>query len=831
MRLRIGTLPLAAFLALAFAPGASAGDLQQDVFGNLVYNHNPVFEAGQAHDVVVEPSAGGYRIADAGAEIAICTDPALCSPAPCVNGATLREALCPAGIAGLRVSLGGQNDRLENRTTLDLVACGGPGDDALVGGAGPDRLGGGPGRDELIGGAGSDNLAVDLARQIGQPGPQNSCVPGAGAERFEVLDGGAGRDQIHAGPGDDLVAGGRDDDILTGYAGDDRVDGGSGSDILLGLEGPDRLRGGDDGDFLFGGSGDDDVDGGAGDDALGRTIRYDADGLGGDTAIATAVESGDDRLDGGAGSDNLVAGPGDRVFDTEDSLALLEQGVVDRRLESSDLNGSDRIVGGPGEDLVTYVNRGLPVDVSLDGLANDGSAGERDRVDPDVERVLGGARADVLRADADGAVLFGDLGGDTILGGVGPDLLIGGFDDGADTLAGAAGNDELRGGPGDDGLDGGPGADVLLAGGGDDRALGGPAADGLEGGPGSDLLDGGAGPDCLFGFVLAGAEAAGCPGVGAATPVSGADGGDMLRGGSGIDRLAGGDGEDVADYADRRGRVVVVLPGAPPFWTAPAGADLIAADVEGARSGRGHDLLVGNAGDNVLDGGPGHDQVEGGRGVDRLRGGSGRDLLVSRDGEADAVRCGTKRDLALTDGADELVAALSDLCESVDGAGSRHARATRVRPGGDCALPIRPWGSGRFFLLRLRAALPPGTVVDASSCPARLRGSVARGGTFALDREGSGRRLELRLRGGSPRRCRGSGVRVRRLAVEGGGAGLTVRGRTLAAGGRGAAWTTIDGCRGTRVRVRSGRVAVSAEGRPRRLLGAGQSYAAPEQRP
>jgi Ca2+-binding RTX toxin-like protein len=802
---------LVVLLVLVMAEGASAGFLELDRHGNLLYRHLSGFEAFQSHDLVIEQDGADYRLTDAGANISICSRPAPCIAPRCTHGTSLREAVCRGDqVVGIWVLLGEQSDRLENRSALPLVACGGSGSDVLFGGPSRDMMGGGPGRDELRGGGGNDNLAIDLARQQAVDSaapPPPACEPG-NREHFELLDGGAGPDRIEAGPGDDLLLGGVGDDSVLGYAGDDRMDGGGGRDDLHGLEGADRIEGGEGGDFVFGGPGDDDLGGGAGDDSLGGPVRHDADGLGGAATVATAVEEGDDRLDGGEGGDHLIAGPGNRLFDLTGSLAVLEQDFVDRSLESPALNGADTFVGGPGDDLVTYANRALPVAVSLDGLANDGSDGERDRVDADVERVFGGARADTLQADADGALLFGDLDGDRLVGGAGPDILTGGFDDGADVLAGAAGDDELGGGPGADELEGGRGMDSLRAGGGDDEGLGGGDADRMEGGAGSDFLDGGEGPDCLFGFSFPTSPPPGCPaGTAATTPAVGADGADLLRGGAGIDRLEGGDGEDMADYSRRRRRVIVVLPGAARGWTPPPRADQIAADVEGARGGRGPDLVVGNADDNVFDGGPGDDQVEGGRGVDQLRGGSGRDLIVARDRDADAVRCGTKRDLALIDGQDEVVVALSDVCERVDGAGNKRTRgAVRVRPDGDCGLPVRLPGIRRPFLLRLRASLQPGTVVDASACPARVAGSIVRLGAFGLLPDRASGPLGLGLRGGSTGTCKNPELRVRRLAVKSPAAGLTVRGRDLSATGRRAAWTIIDSCRGTRVRVRSGHV-------------------------
>jgi Ca2+-binding RTX toxin-like protein len=801
VRGRLARWALAATLvALAAPAGASAGLLTEDGGGNLLYAHL-LSEDDRSHDIVIEPAGARVRITDADTDIVICPGPPSgCVEPDCEPGATPREAFCD-GVAALSVFLGAGNDRLENRTSLALFACGDDGSDRLTGGAEADRLGGGPGRDEVHGGGGADLLAIDLARMLAfdpQDGLFEICEGGA-ADPFELIDGGPGRDRIEGGPGDDLIGGGADDDSILAFGGDDRADGGAGRDDVAGQEGADALTGGDENDWLFGGPGDDDLSGGAGDDDLGRTLRHDADGLGTGREVALSVELGHDRLDGGPGNDNLVGGPGEAMFDTVDSLAILLAGLIDRRLASPALNGADRLTGGPGEDLVTYVNRDAPVQVTFDGLANDGSAGEGDLVDADVELVWGGARADVLHAAATGSSLFGDLGDDVLVGGPGPDLLNGGFDDGADTISGLSGDDRLLGGPGPDGLDGGPGSDAVIAGGGDDRAAGGPDADGLEGGAGSDELDGGAGADCLQGYVFVSVGQDGCRTGPAVTPAAGADGDDVLHGGTGLDRLSGGGGEDVADYRDARRRVVVVLPGGRgPASAAAALAD----DVEGARGGDGPDLLVGNGADNALDGGPGDDLVDGGPGVDRLRGGSGRDLVIARDTEPDAVRCGTKRDLALIDDRDEVVGSLADVCEHVHGGGASRGRV--LRPGGGCSLAVRLPGAARAVPLRVRAALPAGTVVDARSCPARTGRARVSGGAFAL--ASRGRTLVLRLSGGT--KCRGSARRARRLDVRDAPGWLVVRARDFATRGGGASWRTIDGCDGTRLRVRSGLVRV-----------------------
>lgn len=792
-------------LVLVTAGEASAGIVAvSDDGSRLIYIHDPQVEARRAHDVTLARDGSDYRISDRAADVQLPPD------TPCTRAGD-REVLCPVGgVTRFEVTLGESTDRLEVTASLPVIACGGPGNDVLSGGPMNDILGGGEGRDEVRGEGGDDAIRVDLGF-LGV----TACDSGDQPFTFERLDGGPGADFIEGGPGSDVILGGEDDDILRAYAGSDRLEGGDGSDTMLGMEGTDTVSAGGGSDFLFGGEDNDELDGGSGNDSLGLTIRHDADGLADGTAVVTSVETGDDRLDGGDGDDTLVAGPGNIIYDPTDPLANLRLGFVDRSLQSAALNGADHMKGGEGVDEVSYLNRGLPVSVSMDGLANDGSTGELDRVSPDVERVIGGAGDDLLRAGPAGSgLLFGDLGADTLQGDAGPDVLSGGFDDAPDVLEGAGGSDDLRGGPGDDALSGGPGFDVLRGGGEDDQLAGQDGIDALIGGTGSDLLDGGSGGDCLYGYVVEPGVPSPCR-ADLESEAVGADGADLLRGGAGRDLLQGGQEEDVADYSGSRARHVIVLQGG----RAPLGADAgsltvqddIGGDVESARGGRSHDVLVGNGRDNLLDGGAGDDQVVGAGGMDRLRGGSGVDLLDGRDGEGDVIRCGTKRDLALVDGFDETVEALSDVCEGVDGGGARlPGRPPELGPNRRCSVPIRLKGAGRPFYVTRATRLPWTTVVDASSCPARLRGSVLRSGRFTLRSTPRRRRVEIELTGGGRRNCRGSLVRTRRLDLETAGRPpIFVRGRSVGAQARKASWSLIDSCAGTLVRVRTGRVRLS----------------------
>lgn len=117
---------------------------------------------------------------------------------------------------------------------------------------------------------------------------------------------------------------------------------------------------------------------------------------------------GDDRVTTGDGTDSVAGGTGRDVLDGG--------------------AGPDLIDGGLNRDVVLYKTRGpaQPVDVSLDGAADDGGVLDdgQDNVLASVENVQGGAGADMLTGSASENALTG-----------GP---------GTDELHGLAANDEIR---------------------------------------------------------------------------------------------------------------------------------------------------------------------------------------------------------------------------------------------------------------------------------------------------------------------------------------------------------------------------------------------------
>lgn len=404
---------------------------------------------------------------------------------------------------------------------------GGFGDDVMhadVNGeiSGGDIFFGGEGRDIIdleFKGAGSMITLDDVAND-GRNCPGLECENDQIGADFEHVIGTSENDRIVGGPGAQT---------LDGLGGNNVVVGGRGNDALRANVGSDVFRGGKGFDTVT-------YDG----HSPGITVTVDSernDGLSGEQDdvrpdIEGVVGSrGNDRLVGNGKANSLSGNSGDDI--------LLGGGGNDR-LEPSDFGGSqlgsDVLRGGSGTDTVYANGLGGPVDLSIDGVANDEVVGfpERgvDDIRSDVENLVSGPHEDKLTGDADANRLDGSFGNDTLVGLEGNDVLAPGL--GLDTVKGGSGKDtasyagafaaivatlvegtatgdgddiliaiesltgsdfgdRLTGSGAENVLAGGRGADKLFGRGADDRLLGGPGADTLNGGPGTDTCKQGPG--------------------------------------------------------------------------------------------------------------------------------------------------------------------------------------------------------------------------------------------------------------------------------------------------------------------------------------------------
>ncbi|HET8822828.1 MAG TPA: hypothetical protein VFM57_14890 [Thermoleophilaceae bacterium] len=403
---------------------------------------------------------------------------------------------------------------------------------------------------------------------------------------------------------------------------------GAASNVFHAGQGDDQLIGTDNPDQLFGHGGEDVISGRGGADKLD----------GGNNA---------DDLNGEQGGDTLIGGS----------------------------NGGDAMSGGDGVDMVDYWGRISGVNVSIDGVANDGAPGEGDDVQTDVENIRGTDWVDHIEAQQGNYAnsLYGMGDSDNLIGGGGNDI----------TLAGGSGNDLIQGGGGNDGLYGSFGEDDL------------------RGQAGNDLL-------------------------------SGDENNDLLSGGAGADSQLGGPGADVAGYGSEVQPVAVDLEGDQDDG-AEGENDRVAADVEAIYGGFGSDLLVGNDAPNLIRGGAGNDEIIGNGGMDELMGEADIDTLRTNDGALDVVDCGAEIDLFEADALDLLTACETNLAPPADPPAD-----PPVTPPADTGStqPAQPGSGPRVEIRPSRLRLTSAGVARLRvSCPATARERCT--GTLRLKRKGS----------------------------------------------------------------------------------------------
>lgn len=347
--------------------------------------------------------------------------------------------------------MGGGNDLIQDFMDGDDWIELGSGDDGGFGSIGNDVVEGGTGRDFVAGGRGDDvlyagattTLEADLddsaVALLGNGGDLLSGGDGDdlmfGDPEWNLIEGGAGRDRIFGGAGNDWIgsdaahlsqrevylvedgvyyggglgdltpnysvtyvaesnlpvlaiygsAGAYGPEPLDGTESDaDEIDAGSGDDVVFSGGGDDLVLGGAGDDYLDTGMGADTVFGGDGNDRVWAVWDDIADyvdaGEGDDNVLAGG---GDNILIGGGGDDTLAAGGGNNIFlggDGRDFLvagsgsAILDGGADDDLLIAGTLGDDIRRVRfgkGSGLDVLQAVNGSVVVEMAGDVLPDE----------------------------------------------------------------------------------------------------------------------------------------------------------------------------------------------------------------------------------------------------------------------------------------------------------------------------------------------------------------------------------------------------------------------------------------------------------------------------
>ena len=230
-------------------------------------------------------------------------------------------------------------------------------------------------------GKGGDTVAVDLPAAPARVG----AVFVAGGAGLDSISGSAGPDTLFGGDGKALSTVPSPSDAVSDQ--NDAIWGGGGSDILRGEDGHDYLNGGFQNAML---------------DPAANTLE----GGEGRDFFDAGRTPGPDRFVGGTGADTRV-----------NANTLLNGAALTNGGQASSAGG----------DTVSYQTRtydaagSAGVTADLDGVADDGAAGEGDEVEADVEALTGTLRDDTLTGSTHDNALIGGLGVDRLAGGAGAD--------------------------------------------------------------------------------------------------------------------------------------------------------------------------------------------------------------------------------------------------------------------------------------------------------------------------------------------------------------------------------------------------------------------------
>ena len=265
----------------------------------------------------------------------------------------------------------GDNDTLLGGKSSEVIVDGGPGTDTIKTGGGDDGhpetpVQGGPGRDTIQTGGGTDYAA-------GGPGPDTIAL---GKGITGIARGDAGHDVLSSAEISSLLFGGDNNDRLTALEEDVHMYGETGDDAFFGSDYPDlieggigmdeihagggadtQVTGGGDADLIFGDSGNDTLAGGPGNDEIDSGPGLGDVVLGEDGNDILTVSANGGKADGGVGDDDLYGDAKEVLLLGGADQDLIDGGiyaVVARGGDGADgiegTGSADQLFGGPGND-------------------------------------------------------------------------------------------------------------------------------------------------------------------------------------------------------------------------------------------------------------------------------------------------------------------------------------------------------------------------------------------------------------------------------------------------------------------------------------------------
>ena len=594
------------------------------------------------------------------------------------------------------------NDRLDGGAGRDHV-YGGPGEDIIHGGTGQDDLFGDEDADfiiagvsidggdldvlnKILGGDGRDTIYGDSGRDEVDGGQGDDEIFGLGGD--DTLAGGDGNDVIFGGDGGDKITGGWGADTI--YAGTDATDDGHVNEIHTIHGDVEDLTTtvplGNHDDFIRGAIGQDIITGFAGSDRIFA-------GEGGTAAAEQYIDAGEgnNQVSSGSGVDRILAGFGNDIVNAGGGANRIEIAGGNNVIDAGD--GIDIVRTGLGNDLIKVQNGDN--DIRTTGGNNiviTGNGSDIIRTADGVDRVESGAGDDDIDVGGGDDTVYSGIGSDRIVGGWGADLIVSGYsqagggpttdtntifgdaesttdlpplsrqEDHADQIYGDEGIDRVFAGFGSDRIETFAGHDIVSAGNGNDHLIGGDGNDLLIGGNGDDRLFGDSGADILWGGVPESAVHLLPVGViwssDATSDFSWLEEFEHLTTPFGFEDAELKASEFFGPRAWERSTHQNVTPTVLKVSFTIDGkntsGDVVGDGRDRMFGGSDNDWLFGGGDADLLEGGTGHDYLDGGAADDTLRGDDGDDVL--RGGKNnDVLRGGIGIDQLYGDEGDDLL--------------------------------------------------------------------------------------------------------------------------------------------------------------------------------
>ncbi|MGH1427409.1 MAG: DUF4347 domain-containing protein [Arenicella sp.] len=499
----------------------------------------------------------------------------------------------------------------------------------------------------------------------------------------DIVVGGGGSDEIDSGAGNDIVLGdfGTIEGNATQVNSVETSDSNSGGmDIIVDSSGNNIIAGGADNDNITTGSGNDIILGDSG-STNGRQTDSADTGVGGSDTISTS--GGNNQIIGGAQGDQITSGNGnDVIIGDSGSTDGSDSESVDSSVGGSDTistsGGNNQIIGGAQGDQITS-GSGNDAIIGDSGSTN---GSQTQSTDPSIggsdvivtsggnNQIIGGANGDRIQSGSGNDAILGDSGSTNGRNTQSDAPTIGGDDD----IQTAGGNNQIIGGVGSDDIQSGGGRDQVLGdngsidsssttssspsvGGNDDISTGG-GNDQVVAGAGNDTVDSGGGNDAVIGdngttngSVTRSTE----PSTGGSDAIRSTSGNNQIIGGAAGDNITTGGGQDniLGDNGTVTGSTVTSASptvGGNDRIESGGGNDKIVAGIgdDTVQAGAGADGILGDngritenqlqttqqtiGGNDNLNGGSGNDDILGGFGNDFIDGGSDDDILLGDNG-------------------------------------------------------------------------------------------------------------------------------------------------------------------------------------------------------